>query len=72
MLPLPGAADRLRARSAEDAARRFDELAKDGFAALPADAEYLFCLSILSEIATELRDADRAAVLIGCSSRMQG
>ena len=56
----------------EDAARRFDELAKDGFAALPADAEYLFCLSILSEIATELRDADRAAVLYRLLERMQG
>jgi DNA-binding SARP family transcriptional activator len=47
----------------EDAARRFDELAADEFSALPADAEYLFCLSILSEVASELSDADRATVL---------
>ena len=41
----------------------FDELATDDFAALPRDAEWLFCLSVLAEVAAYLRDRDRAATL---------
>ena len=48
----------------EDEARRaFDELAARDFAALPRDSEWLFCLSILAEVAAYLDDHDRAAVL---------
>ena len=45
------------------ARRAFDELAEAEFAALPRDSEWLFCLSILAEVAAYLRDQDRAAVL---------
>ncbi len=47
----------------EDARRHFDELATDEFAALPRDSEWLFCLSILAEVAAYLDDRERAAVL---------
>jgi tetratricopeptide (TPR) repeat protein len=48
----------------EELARRgFDELAGDDFAALPRDSEWLFCLSILAEVAVYLEDLDAAAVL---------
>jgi DNA-binding SARP family transcriptional activator len=46
-----------------DAARGFDELAANDFSVLPRDAEWLFCLSILSEVAACLNDVRRAAVL---------
>jgi tetratricopeptide (TPR) repeat protein len=41
----------------------FDELARDDFAALPRDSEWLFCLALLSETAAYMDDRDRAAVL---------
>ena len=47
----------------EDARRHFDELATDDFASLPRDSEWLFCLSILAEVAAYLDDRKRAAVL---------
>jgi len=48
----------------EEAARRdFDELAAADFADLPRDAEWLFCLSVLAEVAGSLRDHERAATL---------
>jgi tetratricopeptide (TPR) repeat protein len=48
----------------EDAARRaFNELAENDFAALPPDCEWLFCLSLLAEVASYLQDHERAAVL---------
>jgi DNA-binding SARP family transcriptional activator/tetratricopeptide (TPR) repeat protein len=46
-----------------EARRAFDELAEADFAALPRDSEWLFCLSILAEVAVYLHDRDRAAVL---------
>jgi DNA-binding SARP family transcriptional activator len=46
-----------------EARRAFDELAEEDFAALPRDGEWLFCLSLLAEVATRLQDRDRAAVL---------
>jgi DNA-binding SARP family transcriptional activator len=46
-----------------EAARTLDELATDGFSALPPDAEYLFCLSALSEVAAHLGDTERAEAL---------
>ncbi len=46
-----------------EARRAFDELAVRDFAALPRDSEWLFCLSILAEVAAYLEDRDRAAVL---------
>lgn len=46
-----------------DAAARFDELAAHDFADFPRDSEWLFCLSILSEVAAHLGDTNRAAVL---------
>jgi DNA-binding SARP family transcriptional activator len=45
--------------------RSFDELAEANFAALPRDCEWLFCLSLLAEVAAHLRDQDRAAALYG-------
>ena len=45
------------------ARRAFDELAREDFAALPRDSEWLFCLSILSDVAVYLNDRDSAAVL---------
>jgi tetratricopeptide (TPR) repeat protein len=48
----------------EDEARRgFDELAEANFDGLPQDAEWLFCLSLLAEVASYLNDRERAAVL---------
>ncbi|HET8821709.1 MAG TPA: BTAD domain-containing putative transcriptional regulator [Thermoleophilaceae bacterium] len=47
----------------QEARRAFDELAEADFAALPRDSEWLFCLSILAEVAAYLHDRDRAAVL---------
>ena len=47
----------------EEARGVFDELAADDFAALPRDAEWLFCLSVLAEVAAYLQDRDRAAIL---------
>jgi tetratricopeptide (TPR) repeat protein len=50
----------------EDEARRaFDELASADFSALPRDGEWLFCLSVLAEVAAHLHDRDRAATLYG-------
>jgi DNA-binding SARP family transcriptional activator len=46
-----------------EARRRFDELAADQFSALPPDGEWLFCLSLLSEVAAQLHDRERAAHL---------
>jgi DNA-binding SARP family transcriptional activator len=48
----------------EDEARRaYSKLAEGNFAALPPDSEWLFCLSLLAEVAAYLHDHDRAAVL---------
>jgi DNA-binding SARP family transcriptional activator len=47
----------------DEARHAFDELSAAEFAALPRDSEWLFCLSILAEVAARLRDRDRAAVL---------
>jgi tetratricopeptide (TPR) repeat protein len=48
----------------ERAARRaFDELAARGFAALPRDSEWLFCLALLAEVAVWLEDREAAEVL---------
>ena len=41
----------------------FDALAAEEFAALPRDGEWLFCLSLLSEVSAALGDAAAAAVL---------
>ena len=47
-----------------DAARRgFDELAEGSFDALQPDAEWLFCMSLLAEVASYLDDRERAAEL---------
>jgi tetratricopeptide (TPR) repeat protein len=50
------------------ARRVLDELAADDFAALPPDAEWLFCLCVLAEVAAMLGDDARAAVLHGLLS----
>jgi tetratricopeptide (TPR) repeat protein len=47
----------------EEAHRALDELARDDFAALPRDAEWLFCLALLAEVAAHLHDAERASIL---------
>jgi predicted ATPase len=47
----------------QQARRAFDELAEEDFAALPRDSEWLFCLSILAEVAVYLEDRDAAVVL---------
>jgi DNA-binding SARP family transcriptional activator len=48
----------------EDEARRaFEEVAAKEFAALPRDIEWLFCLSILAEVAAYLHDRDHTSVL---------
>jgi tetratricopeptide (TPR) repeat protein len=47
----------------EEARRAFHELAQDDFAGLPRDSEWLFCLSLLAELAEHLNDTDRAAAL---------
>jgi tetratricopeptide (TPR) repeat protein len=48
---------------ADEAHRSFDDLAAASFAALPRDGEWLFCLSLLAEVAARLGDEERAAVL---------
>ena len=47
----------------DQARRSFEGLAKDEFAGLPRDCEWLFCLSVLSEVAAHLDDRDRAATI---------
>jgi tetratricopeptide (TPR) repeat protein len=47
----------------EKAAAKLEALSADEFAAVPPDAEYLFSLCILSEVAAELGDAERADTL---------
>ena len=47
----------------DEAASAFAESATDNFSALPRDAEWLFCLSILAEVAVSLGDTDRGAEL---------
>ena len=46
-----------------DAKRAFEELAADDFAFLPFDQEWLYGMSLLSEICGPLGDADSAEVL---------
>lgn len=41
----------------------FDELAADDFGAFPRDGEWVFCLTVLTEVATHLEDRERAAIL---------
>jgi tetratricopeptide (TPR) repeat protein len=48
---------------ANDARRAFDELARDDFGPIPRDGEWLSCLSLLSEVAHDLADPGRAAIL---------
>lgn len=48
---------------AAEAATAFDELAADDFSGLPRDSEWLFCVSILAEVAAHLGDTEGAAVL---------
>jgi tetratricopeptide (TPR) repeat protein len=47
----------------DKAAAKLEALSADEFAAVPPDAEYLFSLCILSEVAAELGDAERADTL---------
>jgi tetratricopeptide (TPR) repeat protein len=55
----------LACESGRDAEARvaFDDLAAGEFKDLPRDCEWLFCLSILSEVASYLDDRERAASL---------
>jgi hypothetical protein len=46
-----------------EARRAFDALAHGGFADLPRDSEWLFCLCMLAEAAAGLRDRTAAEVL---------
>jgi tetratricopeptide (TPR) repeat protein len=46
-----------------EARRAFEELARAEFSALPRDSEWLFYLSILTDVAAHLHDRERAAVL---------
>lgn len=46
-----------------DARATFENLAADDFAAFPRDAEWLFCLSALTEVAAHLEDRERAGLL---------
>jgi tetratricopeptide (TPR) repeat protein len=39
------------------------QLAADDFAGLPRDSDWLFCLSLLAEVAEHLHDGDRATAL---------
>ena len=48
---------------AAEARRGLDALAQDGFAALPRDCEWLFCLCVLAEVASGLGDREAAEVL---------
>ena len=56
-------AARARAGTRAGGAARIRRACRGEFAALPRDSEWLFCLSILAEVAAYLRDQDRAAVL---------
>jgi DNA-binding SARP family transcriptional activator len=47
----------------EEARRDFDQLARDGFAAIPFDIEWLYAVSLLAETCALLRDAAAAAQL---------
>jgi class 3 adenylate cyclase/DNA-binding CsgD family transcriptional regulator len=47
----------------EEARREFEELAADGFADLPRDGRWLFCMVYLSEVCGALGDGARAAIL---------
>ena len=47
----------------DDARAAFDVLAADGFSALPRDIEWLFCMSVLSEVAALLGDREQARTL---------
>ena len=48
----------------EDAAREiFETLAADDFARVPRDDEWIFCLSVLADVAESLGDVPRAGVL---------
>jgi tetratricopeptide (TPR) repeat protein len=47
----------------DDARRMFDRLARDDFAALPKDNEWLSNLTLLAEVADALGDRDRAATM---------
>ena len=48
----------------EDAAREiFESLAADDFAGVPRDDEWIFCLSVLADVAESLGDVPRAGVL---------
>ncbi len=49
----------------EDARRMFDRLARDDFAALPKDNEWLSNLTMLADVADALGDRDRAATMYG-------
>jgi DNA-binding SARP family transcriptional activator/tetratricopeptide (TPR) repeat protein len=53
----------LELRREDEARRGFEELADGEFAAFPRDAEWLFCLCLLSEVAARLQDRERAAIL---------
>jgi len=46
-----------------EARARLDELAAGSFSAFPRDAEWLFCLCVLSEVAARLGDRDRTTTL---------
>ncbi len=46
-----------------DARKTFADLAGDDFAAFPRDGEWLFCLSVLAEVAAHLGDSPRAGIL---------
>lgn len=50
------------------ARRLLDEVAAEDFAALPLDAEWLFCLCVLAEVAAKVGDDAHAAVLHGLLS----
>jgi DNA-binding SARP family transcriptional activator len=47
----------------ETARPELERLAVNDFAALPRDGEWIFCLSVLSEVAAHLQDAERAETL---------
>ena len=47
----------------DDARTRFEELAADGFGALPRDGEWVFNLSVLAQIAVYLDERERAETL---------
>ena len=47
----------------DETKRSFEKLATDGFGAFPRDAEWLFCLCVLAEVAGRLGESGRAGVL---------